>query len=121
MATYQTISNLIYADLSAAAGLTALLSNGADSIYPLFADAEEGDTFIAYYAKYDGNPSKDGAFNYHIIINSFAPTYNAAIAIADQVSAALLAATDVYRFIGGEPEFNEQNDFYITQTFNIKK
>lgn len=121
MANWQTISNLIYADLSAAAGLTALLSNGTDSIYPLFADAEEGDSFVTYYAKYEGNPSKDGLFNYQIIINSFAPTYNSAIAIADQVSTAILAATNKYMFLSGEPAFNDQNEFYITQMFNIKK
>lgn len=121
MANWTTISQLVYTDLSAAAGLSALLSNGTDSIYPLIADAEEGENFITYYAKYENTPSKDGVYNYTIVINSFAKTYNQAIAIADQVTAAIIASSNVYNIGPGEPQLNDQNEFYITQIFNIKK
>jgi hypothetical protein len=121
MANWTTISQLVYTTLSAHTALTTLLSNGADSIYPLLADAEEGDDFVTYYAQYESKPSKDGVYDYTITINSFAKTYNEAIAIADQVTNAIAAASEVFKIGPGKPEINEQTEFYITQIFNIKK
>ena len=122
MSKWQDISTLIYSTLSSYAPLTALLSNGADSIYPLVADAEEGDTFITYSTSYEGKPSKDGAYNYTLSINVYAPNYNTTLTLADLVVDAMVLATGVFvSHASGQPVFNDQNEFYIQQTFNIKK
>ncbi len=121
MSKWLDISELVYADLSSYANLTALLSNAADSIYPLIANADEGDAFLIYYASYEGSPSKDGVYSYSITINAFAKTYNEAVAIADEVTEAIKASVNKYTIGNGRPVFNEQDEFYIEQIFNIKK
>jgi len=121
MANWLTISQLIYTTLSAQASLTALLSNGSDSIYPLIANAEEGEDFITYSASYEGTPSKDGIYNYIINVFSYADTYNQAVAIADEVNAAIIASTEYFKIQSGQPVVTDENQFYITQTFQIKK
>lgn len=121
MAKWKDISDLVYTDLSSYAALTALLSNGVDSIYPLIADGEEGDKFLTYHTEYQGNPSKDGKYIFDVVINAYTPTFNEAIEIADAVSDAIEAASTIYTIKGGQPQFNEQGEFFIQQTFNIKQ
>lgn len=121
MAKWKDISDLVYTDLSSYTALTALLSNGVHSIYPLIADAEEGDKFLTYHTEYQGKPSKDGVYDFNIVINAYAETYNQAIEIADAVSDAIEAASTIYTIKGGQPLFNEQGEFFIQQTFNTKQ
>ncbi len=121
MAKWKPISDLVYSDLSGYTPLIALLSNGADSIYPLIADAEEKDKFLTYHVQYQGNPSKDGKYNFDVVVNAYAEKYNDAIQIADAVTDAIGAATTFYTIQSGEPIFNEQGEFFIQQTFNIKQ
>jgi len=121
MAKWQEISVLVFNDLAGHAALTALLSNGADSIYPLIADAEEGDTFILYVTEYTGKASKDGSYNFTITIMSYAPSYNASLTVADAVTAAITASTNAYGIETGRPVFIAENEFYIEQIFNLKK
>jgi hypothetical protein len=121
MGKWLQISELVYADLAAAPALTTLLSNAASSIYPLMATADEGDSFIVYSVGYEGKPSKDGVYAFSVTINAFADTYNKAIAIADEVTAAITASNNIYSIGAGRPVFNDQDEFYLEQTFNIKK
>jgi hypothetical protein len=121
MANWLTISNLIYTTLSTHSALTTLLSNGADSIYPLVAEAKEDYPFITYAASYESTPSKDGVFTYSIAVFSFAESYNDAVNIADKVNDAIVASSDVFIIQSGQPVVTDENQFYIQQTFNIKK
>ena len=121
MSKWLQISELVYADLATYAPLTNLLSNNESSIYPLIATPDEGDVFIVYYASYEDKPSKDGVFSFTITINAFAPTYNKAIAVADEVTNAIKASINVYGISTGRPVFNEQDEFYLEQIFTIKK
>lgn len=121
MSKWKQISDAVYADLSGHAALTALLSNGVHSIYPLIADAEEGASFITYYSLYQGKPSKDGVYGFSVVVNSWAKTYNQAVAIADKVTEALGASSTYFVEESGKPQFNDQNEFYLEQIFNLKK
>jgi len=121
MSKWLQISELVYADLALHTPLTTLLSHGPDSIYPLIATPNEGDSFINYYTSYETKPSKDGIYEFTVVINAFASTYNKAIAIADKVTDAIKASNNIYLIQGGKPVFNDQDEFYIEQTFNIKK
>lgn len=121
MGKFKDISDLIYNDLSSHAELTALLADGANGIYPLIADADANFSFINYYIKYDSKPSKDGIYEFTVVVNSWATNYDKALEISDEVTAAFGASTNVFIEQSGEPRFNEQDQFYIEQTFNIKK
>lgn len=121
MGKFKDISTVVYADLSASATLTDLLTQAADGIYPLIADEDAGDKFVTYAVAYNSKPSKDGVYDFEIAIQSYAETYNDALEIADAVTSALGEATNIYTEGSGQPQFNEQQEFYIQQTFNIKK
>lgn len=121
MANWLTISQLIYTTLSSFSALTDLLADGAGGIYPLIAEDKQDYPFITYAASYENNPSKDGAYSYNIAVFCFAETYNQAVAIADQVNAAIIASPEVFSIGSGQPVVTDENQFYITQTFTIKK
>lgn len=121
MANWAEISKIVYQDLTNHAALVALLSNSKESVHQLIADPDEGDFFVTYHAEYNGNPSKDGDFDFTIKVQSFAPTYKEAVAIADEVVEAIKASTNRYVVGTGKPEFLEEGEFYLEQIFNIKK
>lgn len=121
MGKFLDISTLVFADLSGHEPLTNLLSNGAQSIYPLIAEADEKEVFITYEVQYDTLPNKDSLFLFTVIVRSWAQSYNDTLAIADQVTSAVTISNNVYREISGKPVFNEQDEFYLEQIFNIKK
>lgn len=121
MAKWKEISDLIYAELVANTTLTALLSNDSGSIYPLIATAKEGDVFITYHVQYQGRQSKDARYVFDVIIRSYADSYNKGIAVADEVTNAFEASSENFIERGGKPAFTEENEFYIEQSFNIKK
>ena len=115
------ISSQVYSDLSSFEALTALLDAGVNGIKALVANEEDGDSFITFFVKYEQTESKDGAAAYQLITNSWAPTYDESIAIADQVLEALKASNYQYRPVSGTPTYNEQNEIYTQQIFNILK
>ena len=121
MGKFRDVSSLIYADLSVRVALTDLLVQGAEGIYPLIADEDSGSRFITYSISYNSKPSKDGVYDFEISIQSWAETYNLALEMADEVTNALGASENVYVEGAGGPQFNEQSEFYIQQTFNINK
>lgn len=114
------LSTQVRVDLRANNDLVALLSN-AEGVRALMADAEDGDSFITYYLKYSGKESKDGVSFYQLTIVSWAPDYDKSVALADQVTEALKASENYYSYISGEPKYNEQNEIYTEQIFNIKQ
>ena len=121
MAKWLQISELVFNDLASHEGLTDLLSYGIDSIYPLIADAEEGDAFITYSTDYDGIPTKDASYSFTITVATYAPTYNASLTIADAVTDAIIASVNSYSIRSGSPKWIAENEFYIEQVFTIKK
>lgn len=116
-----TVSAQIRTDLIANSNLTALLTNGSNSIYPLVADDEEGDSFVNYTIKDNGYSSKDKARKFTIIIESWSDSYNKSIAIADEVLNAIEAAPSIYNYEGGQPYFDKEEIYYTELIFNILK
>lgn len=121
MGKWLQISELIKTELSGDTDLTDLLSDGANSIYPVIAPQEEGSDFVNYEVGYEGNPTKDSTYAFSVTIRAFATTYNDAITIADAVIDVVAASSSNFRFVSGAPGMNEQEQFYIEQIFNIKK
>jgi len=111
----------VYSDLSSFTALTSLLTNGADSIRPLIAESEDGDSFITYMIKFENFASKDRATDFQVIVQSWATDYNDSLAIADQVEAAFGASSNFYKYLSANANFNEQLEIYTEQIFNIKK
>jgi hypothetical protein len=110
----------VYTDLSAATALTSLLTKGVNGIRPLIAEYDDGDSFISYSIRFNGFIAKSRLSEYQLIVQCWAPDYNASIAIADQVAIALNASTAFYTYESAVPTFNEQEEIYTIQTFNIK-
>ena len=112
--------NQIYADLSSFAPLTSLLTKGANGIRPLMAEASDGKSFVTYAIRFLGYKTKDNPTDFQVIIWSWADSYNKTVAIADQVELALAASSNFYSYESGTPKYNEQNEIYTEQIFNIK-
>lgn len=117
-------SEQIVADLNAASALTALLDAGGVSA--LLSEEEDGDSFVNYAIRYNGNEAKDGVAEYQVFIDSWSDTYTKSITIADQVTVALAAATNRYKYVSAipEPVFNEstgKTNVVTKQIFNIYK
>jgi len=117
-------SDQIVADLNAASALTDLLDAG--SVSALISEKEDGDSFVNYAVRYNGNESKDGVAEYQVFIDSWSDTYTKSINIADQVMAALAAATNRYKYVSAipEPVYNEstgKTNVVTKQIFNIYK
>ena len=121
MGKWLEISELIRSELTGNTGLTDLLSDGVNSVYPVIAPQEEGEKFVNYEVSYEGNPTKDSSWAFSVTIRAFATTYNDAITIADAVIEVFAASSSNFRFTSGAPTMNEQEQFYIEQIFNIKK
>ena len=118
---WATVSEQIRTDLIANSNLTALLTNGNNSIYPLVADDEEGDSFVNYTIKDNGYSSKDKARSFTIIIECWSNGYNASIAIADEVLNAIESAPSIYNYEGGQPHFQKEEIYYTELIINILK
>lgn len=117
-------SEQIVADLNAASALTALLDAGGVSA--LLSEEEDGDSFVNYAIRYNGNEAKDGVADYQVFIDSWSDTYTKSITIADQVTVALAAAANRYKYVSAipEPVFNEstgKTNVVTKQIFNIYK
>lgn len=117
-------SEQIVADLNAASALTALLDAGGVSA--LLSEKEDGDSFVNYAIRYNGNEAKDGVADYQVFIDSWSDTYTKSITIADQVTVALAAAANRYKYVSAysEPVFNEstgKTNVVTKQIFNIYK
>ena len=117
-------SEQIVADLNAASALTDLLD--ASGVSALLSEEEDGDSFVNYAIRYNGNESKDGVAEYQVFIDSWSDTYTKSISIADQVTAALAAALNQYKYVSAipEPVFNEgtgKTNVVTKQIFNIYK
>ena len=117
-------SEQIVADLNAASALTALLDAGGVSA--LLSEKEDGDSFVNYAIRYNGNEAKDGVADYQVFIDSWSDTYTKSIIIADQVTVALAAAANRYKYVSAipEPVFNEstgKTNVVTKQIFNIYK
>ena len=110
----------VYTDLTSATALTSLLTNGVDSVRPLIAELADGTSFVTYSIRFNGMLTKSRLPEYQLIVQSWAPDYNASIAIADQVAIALNASTTFYTYESAVPTFNEQEEILTIQTFNIK-
>ena len=117
---FTQLSTQVNTDLRAITDLTALLSKGVDSVRPLMAEADDGDNLVVYRVKNNGRATKDLAQEWQVVVTCWATTYNAAVQIADEVIVGLLANRK-YRFVGGEPQFNEQGQIYTELIFNILK
>lgn len=113
-------SAIVYQDLSTFSALTDLLSNGVDGIRPLVAEVEDGASFINYALQFEGYATKGVIAELNVIVNCWAKTYDESLAIADQVEEAFKASTHFYRYVSAKPMFNEQNEIYTQQIFNIK-
>ena len=117
-------SEQIVADLNAASALIDLLD--ASGVSSLLSEEEDGDSFVNYAIRYNGNESKDGVAEYQVFIDSWSDTYTKSISIADQVTAALAAALNQYKYVSAipEPVFNEgtgKTNVVTKQIFNIYK
>lgn len=117
-------SEQIVADLNAASALTDLLD--ASGVSALLSEEEDGDSFVNYAIRYNGNEAKDGVAEYQVFIDSWSDTYTKSISIADQVTAALAAALNQYKYVSAipEPVFNEgtgKTNVVTKQIFNIYK
>ena len=113
-------SKQIYTDLSSFSGLTNLLTNGQDSIRPLIAEAEDGDSFITYSISFDGFATKGMRQEFQVLVHSWAKSYDKSIEIADQVFHAFNAGELKYsKYVSATPKFSEQNQIYTEQVFNI--
>jgi hypothetical protein len=118
------LSNLsiqVRADLMANTSLLAVLTRREDGIRPLMAEAEDGDSFTTYFLSYQGFESKDNAAGYQLMIQSWAKDYDTSLAIADQVTAALSNSENHYNYLSAEPKYNEQQEIYTQQIFEIKQ
>lgn len=117
-------SEQIVADLNAASALIDLLD--ASGVSALLSEEEDGDSFVNYAIRYNGNEAKDGVAEYQVFIDSWSDTYTKSISIADQVTAALAAALNQYKYVSAipEPVFNEgtgKTNVVTKQIFNIYK
>lgn len=121
MAKWLDIATQTFTDLSAHGPLVALLSYGVDSIEPILGDRKIGEMFLTYHAVNQASPSKDTVFEFNVVIRAYAKTYNKAAEIADAVIDAIGESQKHYKPVGGTPGFTDENEFYIEQTFNIKK
>jgi hypothetical protein len=115
------ISSFVNADLRAFSGLTDLLTQGVNGVRPLMAEADDGDSFLTYYIKYEGKITKGAAGQYQLITQSWAASYDVSLAIADQVAEALNASGKFSAYVSAEPKFSDQNIIYTEQIFNIKQ
>ena len=115
-----TKSAQVYSDLSASTALTDLLTEGVNGIRPLLAEYEDGDSFVTYSIRFNGFSTKNRQEEYQLIVQSWAASYNKSVAIADEVANALRASTNFYVYESAVPTFNEQQEIYTIQTFNIK-
>jgi hypothetical protein len=115
------ISSLVNTDLRAFSGLTDLLTQGVNGVRPLIAEADDGDSFVVYYIRYEGKITKGVASQYQLITQSWATSYDVSLAIADQVEAALNASNNYSNYVSAEPKFSEQGIIYTEQIFNIKQ
>ena len=115
------LSIQVRADLMANTSLLAVLTKGANGIRPLMAEAEDGDSFTTYFLSYHGFETKDNAAGYQLMIQSWAKDYDTSLAIADQVTAALSNSENYYKYVSAEPKYNEQEEVYTQQVFEIKQ
>lgn len=112
--------NKVYSDLSTFSALTSLLTKGANGIRPLMAENDDGESFITYAVKFNGLTSKDKSTVYQLTVWCWATTYNESVAIADQVYKAIEASDTLYEYVSAAPNYNEQQEIYTEQIFNIK-
>lgn len=117
---FTELSTQVNTDLRSITNLTALLSKGVDGVRPLMAEAEDGDNLVVYRVKNNGRATKDLLREWQLVVTCWATTYNTAVQIADEVIIGLLEDRK-YRFVGGEPQFNEQGQIYTELIFNILK
>jgi hypothetical protein len=116
-----TKSAQVYSDLSASTALTDLLTKGVNGIRPLLAEYEDGDSFVNYSIRFNGFLTKGRMPEIQLIVQSWAASYNKSVAIADAVANALLNDSgNYYTYESAVPTFNEQQEIYTIQTFNIK-
>lgn len=118
---FTELSTQVNTDLRAVTALTDLLSKGADGVRPLLAEAEDGENLVVYRVKNNGLATKDYAQEWQLVVTCWASTYNTAVQIADEVIIGLSEIGRKYRFVGGEPQFNEQGQIYTELIFNILK
>lgn len=123
MSNWKTISDLVYTDLKGYSDLTDELSQDVDGIQPVLGHETIGTKYLVYTLNYKApqRPTKDGVFDFDVTVTAFATNYTDVKTIADEVCNALENATNRYKPIAGETDFNDQNEYYITQIFNIKK
>jgi hypothetical protein len=115
------ISSLVNADLRSFSGLTDLLTQGVNGVRPLIAEADDGDSFVVYYIKYEGKITKGVAGQYQLITQSWATSYDVSLAIADQVAEALSASDNYSDYVSAASKFSEQGIIYTEQIFNLKQ
>lgn len=121
MSNWVSTSELIFTTLSTHGGLVALLTNGADSIEPILGHENIGSEYVIYSIQRQPNPSKDGQFSFVAVITVFASTPDKALELADKVVDAIGVADTYFKTLEGVQGFSDQEEFYITQKFNIKK
>lgn len=115
------LSEQLYTDLSSYAPLVALLSKGTSSIRPLMGEAKDGDVFITYAIRYTGQGTKVGLQEYEVVIRCWAMDYDSSIEVADRVFDALRSSGNYSKYVSAEPIYNEQQEIYTQQIFNLKK
>ena len=117
-------STQIVSDLNNHADLISLLD--VSSVSALISEEEDGDSFVNYFIKYNGDFSKDAnSDDWQVVIESWSDTYAKSIAIADQVVKALDASVNRYHYLTADSEpirTETQKTVVVTkQIFNIKQ
>ena len=113
-------SELVYGDLAGNAALTALLTNGANSIRPLIAEFEDGDVFVTYNIQFNGYTTKGNRADLRAEIFSWSKDYNTSLRVADAVETALDESNHYSAYESANTFRSEEDIFYTRQIFNIK-
>lgn len=114
-------SEQVFTDLSASTALKNLLTHGARSIRPLLANYEDGDAIVVYYVQMRNPATKGGVYDWELVVQSWATSYDESIAIADAVATAIGNSVNYYKYISAAPKVSEQGILYTEQIFEIKK
>jgi len=112
------ISELIYSILNTNTALASVVST---KIFPLVADQDTDLPFVLYYVGEEPVYSKQALFAYRITIESYHSNYNDAVKLAEKVRQAIKAATEVFMYESGNPEWIAENTVKVTQIFTYKK
>lgn len=111
------VSEIIYSVLNGYAPLKALITK----VSPIIAFQESDLNFVNYSIEKLSKYTKESTGNFRVTVNCWATKYDDTLKIADQVEAAIGAATQTFTFISSTPQFSDEGIYFTQSIYEFKK